>query len=89
MVGAADTGPTSKQDEKDDCGGILQPCALTFPRTAKLTPFEEQVVDIKKKHPDKVLLVECGYKYKFMGRDAEIAAKVSLLPCHSSKCSQV
>jgi hypothetical protein len=76
LISAADTGPTEKKDSKDDYGGILQPCALTFPRNAKLTPFEDQVVEIKKKHPDKVLLVECGYKYKFLGRDAEIAAKV-------------
>lgn len=76
MLGAADTGPSQSKDPKDDYGGMLQPCALAFPRGAKLTPFESQVVDIKKKHSDKVLLVECGYKYKFMGRDAEIAAKV-------------
>ena len=81
MVGAADTGPTEQKDAGDDFGGgRLQPCALTFPRGAKLTPFEDQVVEIKKKHPDKVLLVECGYKYKFLGRDAEIAAKVRHFP---------
>ena len=73
MARAADTGPTQKNDE--GCA-MLQPCALNYPRNAKLTPFEDQVVEIKKRHPDKVLLVECGYKYKFLGRDAEIAAKV-------------
>jgi hypothetical protein len=77
MASAADTGPTQTKDES---GGMLQPCALSYPRGAKLTPFEDQVVEIKKKHPDKVLLVECGYKYKFLGRDAEIAAKVLNVP---------
>lgn len=77
MLGAADTGPSQSTDPKDDYGGMLQPCALVYPRGAKLTPFEDQVVQIKQKHPDKVLLVECGYKYKFLGRDAEIASKVS------------
>ena len=74
MASAADTGPTEHKNQ--DYGGKLQPCLLNFPRGAKLTPFEDQVVQINKKHPDKVLLVECGYKYKFLGRDAEIAAKV-------------
>ncbi|EKX32881.1 hypothetical protein GUITHDRAFT_148329, partial [Guillardia theta CCMP2712] len=54
----------------------LVPTDLTYPKGAKLTPFEEQVVEIKKKHPDVVLLVECGYKFRFLGRDAEIASKV-------------
>jgi len=76
MAAAADTGPSQSKDPNSEYGGILQPCMLTFPRGAKLTPFEAQVVEIKTKHPDKVLLVECGYKYKFLGRDAEIAAKV-------------
>ena len=74
MMRAADTGSTEGREEIGS--GKLQTCALTFPRSAKLTPFETQVVEIKNKHPDKVLLVECGYKYKFLGRDAEIAAKV-------------
>ena len=73
MASAADTGPMQTS-------GMLQPCALSYPRGAKLTPFEDQVVEIKKKHPDKVLLVECGYKYKFLGRDSEIAAKVLNVP---------
>lgn len=41
----------------------------------KLTPLEQQVVAIKNKQPDVVLFVECGYKYRFFGNDAEIAAK--------------
>ena len=35
-----------------------------------------QVIKIKGKSPDTVLFIECGYKFKFFGRDAEIAAKV-------------
>lgn len=41
----------------------------------KLTPLEQQVADIKNKQPDVLLFVECGYKYRFFGNDAEIAAK--------------
>ncbi|EGG20765.1 mutS like protein [Cavenderia fasciculata] len=42
----------------------------------KYTPLEQQYVDIKKQYPDTVLMVECGYKYKFFGNDAEVANKV-------------
>ena len=35
--------------------------------TVKLTPLEEQVVAIKRLHPDVLLLVEVGYKYRFFG----------------------
>ncbi|CAN8230545.1 unnamed protein product [Cochlearia groenlandica] len=42
----------------------------------KHTPLEQQVVDLKRKHPDVVLMVEVGYRYRFFGEDAEIAARV-------------
>ncbi|KAG7154788.1 DNA mismatch repair protein Msh3-like [Homarus americanus] len=48
----------------------------------KLTPLEQQVVAIKNKHPDIVLFVECGYKYRFFGNDAEIAAKELNIVAH-------
>ncbi|KAF4355021.1 hypothetical protein F8388_026522 [Cannabis sativa] len=41
----------------------------------KYTPLEQQVVDLKKKHPDVLLMVEVGYKYRFFGEDAEMAAR--------------
>lgn len=48
----------------------------------KLTPLEQQVVAIKNKHLDTVLFVECGYKYRFFGHDAEIAAKELNIVAH-------
>ncbi|XP_071168797.1 DNA mismatch repair protein Msh3-like isoform X1 [Mytilus edulis] len=48
----------------------------------KYTPLEQQYVDIKNKYPDALLLVECGYKYRFFGDDAEVAAKVLKIFCH-------
>lgn len=39
---------------------------------SKLTPLEKQVVDIKIKHPDTVLVVEVGYKFRFFGEDARV-----------------
>ncbi|XP_026067908.1 DNA mismatch repair protein Msh3 isoform X1 [Carassius auratus] len=46
------------------------------------TPLEEQFMEIKKQHADTVLCVECGYKYRFFGEDAEIAAKELNITCH-------
>ena len=42
----------------------------------KLTPLEQQVKALKDKHPDTLLMVECGYRYRFFGKDAEKAAKI-------------
>lgn len=42
----------------------------------KLTPMEQQVSDLKAQHPGVLLLVECGYRYRFFDEDALAAAKV-------------
>ncbi|KAL6291484.1 hypothetical protein ACE6H2_008994 [Prunus campanulata] len=49
---------------------------------AKFTPLEQQVVDLKKRYPDVLLMVEVGYKYRFFGQDAEIAARVLGIYAH-------
>ncbi|KAK1891973.1 DNA mismatch repair protein Msh3 [Dissostichus eleginoides] len=46
------------------------------------TPLEQQVIQLKQQHPDALLAVECGYKYRFFGEDAEIAAKELNIFCH-------
>ncbi|CAL9126822.1 unnamed protein product [Musa textilis] len=40
------------------------------------TPLEQQVLDLKSQYPDVLLMIEVGYKYRFFGEDAEIAARV-------------
>ncbi|XP_025077388.1 DNA mismatch repair protein Msh3-like isoform X3 [Pomacea canaliculata] len=52
------------------------------PKKPKFTPLEQQYLEIKEKYPDAILLVECGYKYRFFGTDAEIAAKELKIFCH-------
>ncbi|KAK6429760.1 Mismatch repair protein msh3 [Oleoguttula sp. CCFEE 5521] len=47
----------------------------------KLTPLEKQVLAIKHKHPDTLLVVEVGYKFKFFGTDAQAAAKELSIVC--------
>lgn len=42
----------------------------------KMTPLELQVSTLQAQHPDCILAIECGYKYRFFGRDAEVASEV-------------
>lgn len=51
----------------------------------KLTPMEKQVIDIKRKHKDTVLVVEVGYKFRFFGEDARVAAKELSIVCIPGK----
>ncbi|XP_060762961.1 DNA mismatch repair protein Msh3 isoform X3 [Neoarius graeffei] len=46
------------------------------------TPLELQYMEIKERYKDTILCVECGYKYRFFGEDAEIAAKELNIFCH-------
>ncbi|RXM95628.1 DNA mismatch repair protein Msh3 [Acipenser ruthenus] len=46
------------------------------------TPLELQFLEIKEKHKDVLLCVECGYKYRFFGEDAEIASRELNIYCH-------
>ncbi|KAI5299529.1 Mismatch repair protein msh3, partial [Ascosphaera atra] len=59
--------------------------AVTRKTPAKLTPMERQVIDIKRKHMDTILVVEVGYKFRFFGEDARIAAKELSIVCIPGK----
>ncbi|CAL9062055.1 unnamed protein product [Musa banksii] len=50
--------------------------AKPLPQNPAYTPLEQQVLDLKTKYPDVLLMIEVGYKYRFFGDDAEIAARV-------------
>lgn len=54
-------------------------------KTGKLTPLEIQILDIKRKHMDTLLIVEVGYKFKFFGEDARTAAKELSIVCIPGK----
>jgi len=51
----------------------------------KLTPLEKQVLEIKAKHMDTLLVVEVGYKFRFFGEDARTAAKELGIVCIPGK----
>ncbi|CAN0451266.1 unnamed protein product [Rangifer tarandus platyrhynchus] len=46
------------------------------------TPLELQYLEMKQQQKDAILCVECGYKYRFFGEDAEIAAQELNIYCH-------
>ena len=52
---------------------------------SKLTPMEKQVIDIKKTNMDTLLVVEVGYKFRFFGDDARVAAKELGIVCIPGK----
>jgi DNA mismatch repair protein MSH3 len=52
---------------------------------SKLTPMEKQVIEIKRKNMDTVLVIEVGYKFRFFGEDARIAAKELGIVCIPGK----
>lgn len=47
--------------------------------------MEIQFLDIKRKHMDTVLIMEVGYKFRFLGEDARIAAKELSIVCIPGK----
>uniref|UniRef100_A0A673XGY7 DNA mismatch repair protein MSH3 n=1 Tax=Salmo trutta TaxID=8032 RepID=A0A673XGY7_SALTR len=55
------------------------PCRIS---KSGYTPLEQQYLQIKEQHNDALLAVECGYKYRFFGEDAEKAAKQLNIFCH-------
>lgn len=58
--------------------------ASTFRRPKCVhTPLEQQVIELQQRHPDVMLAIECGYKYRFFGQDAENAAKILSISCYS------
>ncbi|XP_076352753.1 DNA mismatch repair protein Msh3-like [Tachypleus tridentatus] len=51
-------------------------------KKTKFTPLEEQYMEIKQQNPDAILLVECGYKYRFFDEDAKTASQVLSIGCY-------
>jgi DNA mismatch repair protein MSH3 len=51
----------------------------------KLTPMEVQFLEIKRKHMDTIIAYQVGYKYRFFGEDARVAAKELGMMCIPGK----
>ena len=88
---------TEDQTDADDDGEDAEEDATPKPATkgrkgitakkvaSKLTPMEKQFLDIKQKHMDTLMIMEVGYKFKFLGEDARIAAKELSIVCIPGK----
>lgn len=74
-----DNRPAVKKFKANDytAKGVSQPESnvLKHKTNIKYTPLELQIVELKEKYPDVLLVVEVGYKYKFFGDDAKVASK--------------
>jgi DNA mismatch repair protein MSH3 len=72
-------------DEAEDEAPATAKARRKGAKTGKLTPMELQMLEIKRKHMDAILIVEVGYKFKFFGEDARIAAKELGIVCIPGK----
>ncbi|CAO2044280.1 unnamed protein product [Urochloa humidicola] len=63
----------------------LNPTAAAAGGAKGYTPLEQQVVDLKARHPDVLLMVEVGYRYRFFGEDAAVAAAVLGIVAHPDR----
>ncbi|KAG7661667.1 MSH3 [[Candida] subhashii] len=45
-------------------------------RSKTLTPLEKQIIELTESNPDKILLIQVGYKYKVFGPDARKVSKI-------------
>ena len=73
----------------EDCSPAIHPCTGKTESSGshvkvqsktgvkvKYTPLELQFIEIKDKNPNCLLFVECGYKYRFFGEDAEVCIQL-------------
>ncbi|EJD05960.1 uncharacterized protein FOMMEDRAFT_104344 [Fomitiporia mediterranea MF3/22] len=63
---ASETLPAKRSKKEVEVG----PSGQTY------TPLEKQVLALKEKYLDAILMFEVGYKYRFFGEDARIASEV-------------
>lgn len=85
----AEEGPTEGAEDADEDEEPAPPPPPKGRQTkksgSKITPMEKQVIDIKRKHIDTLLVVEVGYKFRFFGEDARTAAKELSIVCIPGK----
>lgn len=93
VVNEESAGAEADGDEAEDSEAEAIPKAAAKGKSGastrkganKLTPMEKQYLDIKRKHLDTILIVEVGYKFKFFGEDARVAAKELSIVCIPGK----
>ncbi|CDK27179.1 unnamed protein product [Kuraishia capsulata CBS 1993] len=66
-----DPKPKRVRETPDDDRTVKKP---DIAASVKLTPLEQQFVELKSNNPESVLAIRVGYKYKFFGEDARVVA---------------
>ena len=84
-AGEEEEGDGGEDAEEEDSPRPAKTTKKKGSKTGKLTPMEIQFLDIKRKHMDTILIVEVGYKFRFFGEDARIAAKELSIVCIPGK----
>ena len=91
LITEENQGDHDEEDEGDNAEDERKPAnkgaKATGPKKSgsKLTPMEKQFLEIKRKNLDTILIVEVGYKFKFFGEDARVAAKELSIVCIPGK----
>lgn len=84
LTGAEDVAE-GEEDEEPAAAAPAKGRGTAKKGGSKLTPMEKQVIEIKRKHVDTILVVEVGYKFRFFGEDARVAAKELGIVCIPGK----
>lgn len=72
-------------EESEDSDGLKIAANGKKTIVKKVTPMVKQMLDIKRKNLDTLIVMEVGYKFKFYGEDARIAAKELSIVCIPGK----
>ena len=73
------------EEEEDMVKPAQNKKATAARKTGKLTPMEKQILEIKRTNLDTLLIIEVGYKFKFIGEDARTVAKELSIVCIPGK----
>lgn len=83
--GVAGDDEDAEADPEEEEAPVATKAKKKGSKSGKLTPMELQFLEIKRKHMDTILIVEVGYKFRFFGEDARIAAKELSIVCIPGK----
>jgi hypothetical protein len=82
VLTALRTRKRRSRDEGGRAGGQVEDTAVT-----PLSEMEKQVVRLRRRHPDTLLLFECGYRMRIFAEDAAVGAQHDVC-CLLSQCLQ-
>ncbi|QRW14701.1 DNA mismatch repair protein MutS [Ceratobasidium sp. AG-Ba] len=75
VKGGKSSAPKKGSKKQDEIG----------PAGLKYTPLEKQILALKEKHADALLMFEVGYKFRFFGEDAQVASRELGIACFMDK----